>query len=424
VTKTSSRERVLGTLDHRQPDRIPVDFGGTFVSGIHASCVVALRDYFGLEKKPVKVIDPGQFLGEIDEDLKRALGIDTEGIIRRMTRFGFPAEDWKPFRMYDGTEVLVPGQFHVTIDERGDTLMHPLGDTSNPPSARMPNGGYFFDAIIRQQPFDEDHLDPADNLEEYGPIAEEELAHLEREARRAAGTGRAVVANFGGTSFGDIALVPGVGLPHPKGIRDITEWYMSTRARRDFVHAVFSGQCEIALANLERIAARVGGLVDVVNICGTDFGTQTSSFCSVGTFRELWLPYYRVVNQWVHKNTRWKTFKHSCGAVEKFVPSFVEAGFDILNPVQCSAAGMEADILKQKYGWDLVFWGGGVDTQQVLPFGTPDEVREQVLGRCEAFYKDGGFVFNTVHNIQARTPVENIIAMIRAVASFNGRPAG
>jgi uroporphyrinogen-III decarboxylase len=232
-----------------------------------------------------------------------------------------------------------------------------------------------------------------------------------------------VVANFGGTSFGDIALVPGVGLAHPKGIRDITEWYMSTRARRDYVHAVFSGQCQIALANLERIAARLGGLVDVVNICGTDFGTQTSSFCSVGTFRELWLPYYREVNNWVHKNTRWKTFKHSCGAVEKFIPSLMEAGFDILNPVQCSAAGMDAETLKQKYGRDLVFWGGGVDTQQVLPFGTPDEVREQVLGRCEAFYRDGGFVFNTVHNIQARTPVENIVAMIRAVESFNGRAA-
>ncbi len=297
--------------------------------------------------------------------------------------------------------------------------MHPLGDLRNPPSARMPNGGYFFDAIIRQQPFDEDHLNPADNLEEFAPVSEEELAHLEREARRASATGRAVVANFGGTSFGDIALVPGLALPHPKGIRDITEWYMSTRARRDYVHAVFAGQCQIALANLERIAARLGGLVDVVNICGTDFGTQTSSFCSVNTFRELWLPYYREVNNWVHRNTPWKTFKHSCGAVEKFVPSFLEAGFDILNPVQCSAAGMEAETLKQKYGRDLVFWGGGVDTQQVLPFGTPDDVREQVLRRCEAFYQDGAFVFNTVHNIQACTPVDNIIAMIRTVEKFN-----
>jgi hypothetical protein len=278
MTTTTGRERVLCALDHRQPDRIPLDFGGTFVSGIHVSCVLALRKHFGLEQKPVKVIDPGQFLGEIEEDLKLALGIDTEGIIRRITRFGFPAEDWKPFRMYDGAEVLVPRQFNVTVDEHGDTLMHPLDDLRNPPSARMPDGGYFFDAIIRQQPIDEDHLDPADNLEEFGPISEEELAHLEREARRASATGRAVVANFGGTSFGDIALVPGLALPHPKGIRDISEWYMSTRARRSYVHAVFAGQCQIALANLERIAARLGTLVDVVNICGTDFGTQTSSF--------------------------------------------------------------------------------------------------------------------------------------------------
>src|SRR5260370_33947042 len=134
--------------------------------------------------------------------------------------------------MYDGAEVLVPGQFNVTIDENGDTLMHPLGDLRNPPSARMPNGGYFFDAIIRQQPFDEDHLNPADNLEEFGPISEEELAHLEREARRAAGTGRAVVANFGGPPFGDIPPVPRAGLPHPKGTRRTPEGYTPPRPRR------------------------------------------------------------------------------------------------------------------------------------------------------------------------------------------------
>jgi uroporphyrinogen-III decarboxylase len=215
--------------------------------------------------------------------------------------------------------------------------------------------------------------------------------------------------------------VPGVGLKNPKGIRDITEWYISTRSRRDYVHAVFAGQTEIALANLARIAPRLAEMVDVVNICGTDFGTQSSSFCSVATFRELWMPYYRRVNDWIHKNTRWRTFKHSCGAVEKFIPSFIESGFDILNPVQCSAAGMAAEQLKQKYGRDLVFWGGGVDTQQVLPFGSPQQVREQVLSRCQVFSEDGGYVFNTVHNIQAQTPVENIVAMVEAVREFNGR---
>jgi len=412
-------QRVQMALAHRPPDEVPIDFGSTFVTGIHVSCVAALRDYFGLEKKPVKAIDPGQMLGEVEEDLKTALGIDTEGVVRRTNRFGFLNEDWKPWRMYDGLEILVPGRFNVTIDENGDTLMHPQGDTSAPPSSRMPSGGYFFDPIIRQGPIDEDHLNPADNLEEYTSISEEELAHLECTARKARATGRAVVASFGGTAFGDIAFVPGVSLKHPKGIRDIAEWYMSTRSRRDYVQAVFAGQAEIALANLTRIAPRLGDLVDVVNICGTDFGTQNSSFCSVATFRELWMPYYRRVTDWIHRNTRWKTFKHSCGAVEKFIPSFLESGFDILNPVQCSATGMEPETLKQKYDRGLVFWGGGVDTQQVLPFGTTQKVREQVLSRCQIFSRNGGYVFNAVHNIQARTPVENIIAMVNAVREFN-----
>ena len=414
-------ELVRTTLRHEAPAAVPVDFGSTFVTGIHVSCVAALRRHYGLGSDPVRVIDPGQMLGWIDEDLKRAMGIATEGVVRRMTRFGFPLEGWKPWRMDDGLEVLVPGGFTVTRDENGDTLICPQGDMSAPPSARMPKGGYFFDNIIRQPTIEEDKLDPADNLEEYQPWTEVEVDYLEADIRRAAATGRAVVASFGGTALGDIALVPGPGLKHPKGIRDIAEWYVSTRTRRDYIHRVFDQQCEIALGNLERIARRAGNLVDVVNICGTDFGTQTSSFCSAATFRELWLPYYQRINGWIHRNTSWKTFKHSCGAVAKFIPGFIEAGFDILNPVQCSAAGMDPAELKRAYGGRIVFWGGGVDTQKTLPFGTPGQVREEVLRRCEVFAPGGGFVFNTVHNIQAGTPVENIVAMVNAVAEFNGR---
>jgi hypothetical protein len=417
----TSRERVLMALAHCAPDRVPCDFGGTAITGIHVSCVAALREHYGLDKHPVKVVDPGQMLGEVEEDLKRALGADVEGVFRRGTRWGVPAENWKPWRMYDGLEVLVPGGFNVTVDENGDTLIYPQGDTSAPPSGRMPKDGYFFDNIVRQEPVHEDRLDPNDNLEEFGPVSEEELSHLECATRSARATGRAVITNLGGTSFGDIALVPAPALKHPKGIRDITEWYVSTRSRRDYVHKVFDGQCEIALRNLQSIAARVGDNVDVVVVCGTDFGTQSSSFCSVATFRELWMPYYQRVNGWIHANTEWKTFKHSCGAVEKFIDSFIESGFDILNPVQCSAAGMEPERLKSTYGGRVVFWGGGVDTQGVLPFGTPAEVREQVVRRCEVFALGGGFVFNTVHNIQARTPVANIAAMVEALRDFNAR---
>ncbi len=417
----TGRERVRTTLDHREPDCVPVDFGGTFVTGMHVSSVAALRRHYGLDTNPVKVLDPGQMLGEIGDDLRQAMGIDTQCVARLMNRFGVPNADWKPWRLPDGLEVLVPGRFNTTIDENGDTLLYPQGDLSAPPSARMPKNGYFFDAIIRQPPIDEELLDPQDNLEDFTPISTAELDHFEREAKRAAATGRAVVATFGGTALGDIYSVPGLGLKHPKGIRDVTEWYISVRARRNYIHQVFAGQCEIALANLAQIAARVGDLVDVVYICGADFGTQKSSFCSVETFRELWMPYYQQLTGWIHRNTGWKVFKHSCGAVEKFIPSFLECGFDILNPVQCSAAGMDPERLKGAYGDRLVFWGGGVDTQQVLPFGAPEQVREQVLRRCEIFSRNGGFVFNAIHNIQTQTPVENIAAMLDAVREFNGK---
>jgi uroporphyrinogen-III decarboxylase len=416
----TSRERLLATLNHKQPDRIPIDFGGTAVTGVHVSCVAALRDFYGLEKRPVKVHEPYQMLGILDDDLLDAMGLDVVGVFGRNTMFGFPAERWKSW-MFNGIEVLVPGDFNITVDAKGDTLIYPEGDRTVPPSARMPKDGYFFDSIIRQEPLDEDKLDPKDNLEEFGFITQEDLDHLARSAKAAQATGRGAIASLGGTAFGDIALVPGPMLKHPKGIRDITEWYVSTSSRQDYVHKVFERQCEIALQNLERIYAAIGNSVQAVFVCGTDFGTQTSSFCSVKTFRSLYFPYYKQVNDWIHSHTEWKTFKHSCGSVFKFLPSFIEAGFDILNPVQCSATGMEPEQLKANYGEQLTFWGGGIDTQKVLPFGTPAEVREQVLRRCEIFSTGGGFVFNSIHNVQAATPVENIVAMLDAVHEFNGR---
>jgi len=415
----TSRERFAGALNHKQPDAVPIDFGATAVTGMHASCVAALRRHYGLEKRPVRIHEPFQMLALIEEDLLDALGIDVVGVFSRNTTFGFPLERWKPWQ-FNGLDVLVPGDFNTTVDAQGDTLIYPEGDTSVPPSGRMPRGGYFFDAIIRQEPFDEETLNPDDNLEEFTPISQQDLDYWQR-ASTEAETSRGVIASFGGSAFGDIAHVPGPSLKHPKGIRDVTEWYVSTRSRQAYIHKIFERQCEIAIRNLERIYGVVGDRVQAAFICGTDFGTQTSAFCSVKTFQELYFPYYKQVNDWVHAHTPWKTFKHSCGSVSKFIPSLLDAGFDILNPVQCSAVNMDPVQLKASFGDRLVFWGGGVDTQKTLPFGTPAEVREQVLRRCEVFAPGGGFVFNAIHNVQAGTPVENIVAMLDAVHEFNGR---
>ena len=155
-------------------------------------------------------------------------------------------------------------------------------------------------------------------------------------------------------------------------------------------------------------------------ICGADFGTQRGPFLSNAVFEEFYVPYYQKMNNWIHEHTTWKTLKHCCGGIYPLIPLLIEAGFDGLNPVQCSAEGMEPQRLKDEFGKDIVFWGGGVDTQKVLPFGTPQEVHDQVLERLKIFSKGGGYVFNTIHNIQAGTPIENIIAMIDAVKEFNG----
>ena len=416
----NSRELVGMTLAHKTPDRVPVDFGSSTVTGMHVSVVAALREFYGLEKRPVTLLAPSSMLGYLDEDLLDAMGADVIGLFPRNTSFGYPNQDWKEYRLPWGQVVLVPGRFQTTTDVNGDLLTYPQGDTSAPPSGRMPVGGFYFDTIIRQEEMNEDRLNPEDNLEEFGPVSLADLQYFKAEAARLSSSGRAVLAALGGTGFGDIALVPAPGLKHPKGIRDITEWYISTLTRQDYIHAIFARQCELALDKLARVHAVVGEAIDVLYVCGTDFGTQTSSFCSTGTFDSLWAPYYRQINDWVHRHTTWKTMKHCCGAIEPFMPHFIAAGFDVINPVQCSAAGMDPRTLKARYGDRLVFWGGGVNTQQTLPFGTPEEVRAEVLERCEIFSQGGGFVFNAVHCVQANTPVPNILAMLNAVREFNG----
>jgi len=180
---------------------------------------------------------------------------------------------------------------------------------------------------------------------------------------------------------------------------------MSTLTRPEYLKYIFEKQSEIAIKNFRNLYEIIGNNIDALFLCGTDFGTQNSSFCSPQGFDDLYLPYYQKMNNWIHEHTTWKTFKHSCGAVEPFMDNFIKAGFDIINPVQINAEGMNPQHLKKKYGDRLVFWGGGVDTQKVLPFGKPSEVEKHVLEICEIFSKGGGFVFNTIQNIQKNVPV-------------------
>lgn len=418
---TTSRQRVEKALNHQTPDQVPLDLGASAVTGMHVSSVYKLRQALRLDAPgtPVKVVEPYQLLGEIKPDLLSALGVDVVGLISPRNMFGFKNQGWKPWTTFDGTPALVPEAFNTDLEPDGSILMYPEGDRSAPPSGHLPSDGWYFDTIVRQSTIQEDRLNVEDNLEEFTPISDEDLAYFGREAERLYNeTDKAILANFGGTAFGDIALVPAPWLKHPKGIRDISEWYMSTVARRDYVYAVFERQCATGLANLEKIYEVVGNRVSAVFVTGTDFGTQQGPFISPRAYRSLFMPFHKQVNQWIHTHTPWKTFMHSCGSVRALIPDFIEAGFDILNPVQVSAANMDRTELKASFGDRLAFWGGGIDTQQTLPNGTPEQIRQEVKQSLEVFGQGGGYVFNTVHNVQPRVPVENLVALYEAVAAY------
>jgi hypothetical protein len=389
---------------------------------MHVSTVYALRQALKLDPPgtPVKVIEPYQMLGEIKPDLWEVLGVDVVGIGGTKTLFGFRNEGWKPWTTFDGTPVLVPEKFNTEPDEKGNILMYAEGDKSFPPAAKMPRGGFYFDSIIRQPPIDDDNLRVEDNLEEFGPISEEDLNHLKTEAGRLySQTDKALMLVFGGAGFGDIALVPGPMLKNPRGIRDIAEWYMSTAIRQDYVWEIFERQCELALGNLSKVYEAIGDKVMVIWVSGTDFGTQNNCFISPQAFRTLYKPFLKQVNDWIHANTSWKTFIHSCGSIQPLIPDIIEAGFDILNPVQTSAVNMDPQELKSRFGDRLTFWGGGIDTQKTLPFGTPAEVRAQVKENLRIFGERGGYIFNPIHNVQASIPIENVLAMYEAFREYS-----
>ena len=411
----TARERVQNALNHRAADCIPVDFGSTSVTGIHCKVVEALRRHYGLDPHPVRVIEPFQMLGEVEEDLQEVIGVDCVPVFGPRNMF-----DIDETRLHEqvtpwGQQVLIAADIDLTPDANGDVHVYAGGDRSFPPSACMPSGCYFINALERDTPLDEEALDPDDNLEEFGAISEQDLQYFKDRIEAVSSSGKAVVASFGGTALGDIAFVPGMGLKNPKGIRSVAEWYMSTAMRPDYVHAVFERQTDLAIENYRRLWEAVGDRVDVVFTCGTDFGTQSSQFCSPATFRELWLPHYKKMNDWIHRHTTWKVFKHTCGAILPILPGLVEAGFDIINPVQINAKDMDPRVLKKQFGSQVTFWGGGIDTQRILPNATPEEVRQHVMEECEILGAGGGFIFNAVHNIQANAPIPNVVAMIETL---------
>ena len=398
----TSRERVRAALDFREPDRVPIDLGSNLQSGIMAHALDRLRRHLCLEPRPVKVHEVFQMLGEVEPDVVERLGADVLPVEPLVQFFGLRREGWKPWRLWDGTEVRVPGQFQVELDDEGGWLLHSEGDPSRPVEARMPAGGFYFD-MPGLTASDAGWVPPSPEAARAEHLlGSRELEHMQARARRLRATT-------------DKALMLGAwdatGLPW---VGSIPDFLMLTATDPGYVKELFEARTEAALENLGRLADHLGDSIDIIGVEGTDYAGQDRELISPDLFQELCVPFFRRQNEWIHEHTGWKTWFHCCGSIPRLLPMLIDAGVDIINPVQTSAAGMDARALKERFGGKIVFWGGGVDTQRTLPFGTPEEVAREVRERIRVFAPGGGYVFNPIHNIQQGTPSANIVAAYEA----------
>lgn len=388
-TLGASRARVRAAIAHRAPDRVPFDLGGTRVTGIHARAYERLRPALGLEPREARIADVTQQLADVEPDVLDALGVD----VRCLSPRG-PSS----YRR----EIREDGEYRTFVDEWGVGRRMPLAAALYYDSYAPPLAGEIDRTAIAAYAWP----DPADPAR-YAGLAEEARLYAEGEGRAVA-----VGSICGGLTEGLFKL------------RGFEDGYMDLAGDPALARMVMERILQVKIAYWERALPPLTGLVDVV-VEADDLGGQERTLFSPATYRALVKPLHRDLFAWLHAHTDAKVFFHSCGAVRDLIPDLIEIGVDILNPVQVSAAGMDTGELKREFGRDLVFWGGGVDTQRVLGAGTLDAVRTEVRRRVGDLAREtdgaaGGFVFAAVHNIQPNVPAENILAMREALAEADG----
>lgn len=406
----TSRERVLAACSRRQPDRVPIDVGGTQVSGIAIDMYCALLRHLGIKELPI-VYEQFEMLARVSEPIRKRLHSDVISLENPVMSWGLPNRHWKPWRTFQGNDCLMPGGFNPRADEKGELWLH---GPDGAPIAHMPKGGLYFDyadaTALSDAP---DPMPPEQWRSHIYVYTDEDLRTLERRARALhTGTDYAVVSEFAMCKFGSMNRTIAGLSP--------SDWLCALLTDEAYIDDVLGVCCEQALLNARLLLEAVGDNVDVILTSSVDFGTQRAEIFSPELWRRLYMPRYRAVCDYIHAHSRAKTMIHTCGSVRNIIPHIIEAGFDVLNPVQVTAESMDAPSLKAAFGNKICFWGGGVDTQTVLPFGTPAEVEAQVRERIAQFSPGGGYVFNPTHCIQFGVPPANLLAAVDAACEAPG----
>jgi len=363
----TSRERIRRTFDRQEVDRTPIDLGAHLSTGISAFAYARLIEHLGLPARPIRIIDPVQFLAHVDDDVLARFACDV-----RILRAPWPAtHPWTP---RDGRTFQVPATMHPKLQSDGSWTVE-----RGSQRMRMPAGGFFFDG--GWPGFDD------------RPWPEQAVA-LKAEAKRLRATDSAVFLMQSVWAF----------------FSDNPEWLMRAAEDPEAMAAENAKRCDDAIAHVGKLIDLLGDDVDIIDM-NADLGAQKAPLIGPKLYERVSFPFVKRVIDFIHANSDWKVFMHSCGAICPLIPFLADAGVDALNPVQISANGMDPAVLKQRFGDRLVFWGGGCNTQQVLGTATPDKVRANVRHLSGILGEGGGFVFTAVHNIMGDVPPQNIVAM-------------
>ena len=413
----TSRERVLRALTRQSVDRIPIDLGAMKASGIAVAAYHRVKQLLGMNS-PTRVWDARFMLALVEDEFRERFAIDTVPLdwssVFDQVR---PDREWLPRRTFEGIEVLFPPQTRIGEEPDGSwVLLRPDG---TPTTYRMPKGGYYFDDLSFNRG---ERIDPA-RFKPVDDVPDEQLEIFAHYAKNLYETTEYAILGWGfGLCFLGLSLITDrrsnvtMGMPN--------DWMIMLMTEKETCHEMMGRAVDASIKCMRLVNQAVGRYCVAWGIAADDAGTQRGEFISPDLWAEMIKPHYRRYCEWIHRNTTMKTFLHCCGSIYHLIPHFIEAGVDILNPVQTSAANMDPRRLKREFGDRIVFWGGGVDTQHVLARATPEEVREQVRERLAIFGSGGGYVFNQVHNIQADVPPENIVAMLEAAREYGVEVVG
>jgi len=406
----NSRERVLRAVNFQKPDRVPIDLGAIRASGINAVVYDELKKRMGIDTS-TKIHDTMQILAEVEMEVLERLHVDILPLdvgdvewVRQDARRGVKK------RLFCGLDVYFPPNTNITEEKDGSWSQH---NADGEAFARMPKNGFYFDFI--RPTMSSNRIDP-NAFQPRDTVNDETLEIMSQHAKFLyENTDKAILG--WGASISLVGLSALLSDNITQGSLD--EWLIMLITEKETAHDMMERYVDAVIKQIKLYHQAVGDYCFAWGVASDDAGTQRGELMAPDLFVEMIKPHYKRLCDWVHANTNWKTYLHSCGSIYHYIPEWIDAGIDILNPVQISALNMEPKRLMKDFGGQIVFWGGGCDTQKVLPLGTPEEVREHVRHNLSVFAGgNGGYVFTQVHNIQQNVPVENVEAMFAAAYEF------